>query len=82
MQGTNQFLTPPHCCHAKLTTAELYTRVSISLLTQVHAATHRAASLNARQAVARDTEAEMELLATLAAEAEEELLSNQWRKST
>jgi integrase/recombinase XerD len=55
--------------HAKLTTTELYTRVSINLLKQVYAATHPAASLKPRQPASRDTEAEAELLATLAAEA-------------
>jgi integrase/recombinase XerD len=59
--------------HAKISTTELYTRVSINLLKQVYAATHPAASLKPRQASARDAEAEAELLATLAAEAEEEL---------
>ena len=48
--------------HAKLTTTELYTRVSINLLKQVHTATHPAANLKARQ----------NLFATLAAEQEEE----------
>jgi len=55
--------------HAKLSTTELYTRVSINLLKQVYKATHPAASLKPRQVAARDAEAEVELLATLAAEA-------------
>jgi len=59
--------------HAKLSTTELYTRVSINLLKQVYAATHPAASLKPRQGSARDADAEAELLATLAAEAKEEL---------
>jgi integrase/recombinase XerD len=60
--------------HAKLTTTELYTRVSINLLKQVYAATHPGAHLNHPDApaVERDTEAEAELFATLAAEAEED----------
>jgi len=49
--------------HAKLTTTELYTRVSITLLKQVHTATHPAANLKARQ----------ELFAALAAEEEEDV---------
>jgi integrase/recombinase XerD len=49
--------------HAKLSTTELYTRVSINLLKQVYSATHPAAHLAARD----------ELLATLAAEAAEEI---------
>jgi len=52
--------------HAKLTTTELYTRVSINLLKQVYLATHPAAHLR------RDAKAEAELLADLAADAEEE----------
>ena len=58
--------------HAKLTTTELYTRVSINLLKQVYAATHPAAKLNGPdgQRTARDAEAVAELLADLAAEAE------------
>jgi integrase/recombinase XerD len=60
--------------HAKLTTTELYTRVSIKLLKQVYLATHPGA--NGRPAgvpvTERNAEAEAELLATLAAEAEEE----------
>ena len=60
--------------HAKLTTTELYTRVSINLLEQVYAATHPAAHLHRPDAPAkeRDTEAEAELFATLAAESEED----------
>ena len=49
--------------HAKISTTELYTRVSINLLRQVYAATHPAAHLG-RDAV--------ELFATLEAEAAEE----------
>ena len=60
--------------HAKLTTTELYTRVSINLLKQVYLATHPGA--NGRPSgvpvTERNAEAEAELLATLAAEAEEE----------
>ena len=60
--------------HAKLTTTELYTRVSINLLKQVYSATHPAAHLTGQTtpAKARDAEAEAELFATLAAEAAEE----------
>jgi integrase/recombinase XerD len=60
--------------HAKLSTTELYTRVSINLLKQVYAVTHPGAHLNRPDAPAaeRDREAEAELFATLAAEAEEE----------
>jgi integrase/recombinase XerD len=60
--------------HAKLSTTELYTRVSINLLKQVYAATHPAAHLNRPDAPARerDVEAEAELFAALAAEAAEE----------
>ena len=60
--------------HAKLTTTELYTRVSINLLRQVYAATHPAAHLHRPDgpAAARDAEAEAELFASLAAEADEE----------
>ncbi len=60
--------------HAKISTTELYTRVSINLLRQVYAATHPAARLNRPEAPATepDAEAEAELFATLAAEAEEE----------
>jgi len=60
--------------HAKIATTELYTRVSINLLKQVYLATHpgahgRPAGVPATE---RNAEAEAELLATLAAEAEEE----------
>ena len=60
--------------HARLSTTELYTRVSINLLKQVYAATHPAAHLHRPDAPAkeRNTEAEAELFATLAAEAAEE----------
>lgn len=60
--------------HAKLTTTELYTRVSINLLRQVYAATHPAAHLhrNETPAAARDAEAEAALFASMAAEADEE----------
>jgi integrase/recombinase XerD len=60
--------------HAKLTTTELYTQVSINLLRQVYSATHPAAHLKRPEtpAVARDAEAEAELLATLEAEALED----------
>jgi integrase/recombinase XerD len=60
--------------HAKLTTTELYTRVSINLLKQVYLATHPGAQGKPASvpATERNAEAEAELLATLAAEAEEE----------
>jgi integrase/recombinase XerD len=60
--------------HARLSTTELYTRVSINLLKQVYSATHPAAHLHRPDtpAPARDAEAEAELLATLAAESDEE----------
>jgi integrase/recombinase XerD len=60
--------------HAKISTTELYTRVSINLLKQVYAATHPGAHLNRPDAPAkeRDTEAEAELFTALAAEAAEE----------
>ena len=61
--------------HAKLTTTELYTRVSINLLRQVYSATHPAAHLkrpDAAVTTARDVEAEAALLETLAAEATQE----------
>ena len=58
--------------HSKLTTTEIYTRVSINLLRQVYAATHPAAFLNGPDVdvTARDVEAAAELLADLAAEAD------------
>ena len=60
--------------HAKLTTTELYTRVSINLLKQVYLATHPGAQGKPAgvPVTERNAEAEAELLATLAAEAEEE----------
>jgi integrase/recombinase XerD len=60
--------------HAKLTTTELYTRVSINLLKQVYSATHPAAHLPRPGApdAPRDTQAEAELFAALATEAEED----------
>jgi integrase/recombinase XerD len=61
--------------HAKISTTELYTRVSINLLKQVYLATHPAASLKpaaATPATARNPEAEAELFADLAAEDDEE----------
>jgi integrase/recombinase XerD len=61
--------------HAKLTTTELYTRVSINLLRQVYSATHPAAHRkrpDAAVATARDVEAEAELLDTLGAEQDED----------
>ena len=60
--------------HAKLTTTEIYTRVSINLLRQVYAATHPAAFLNRpeTETTARNAEAAAELLDALAAEAESE----------
>jgi integrase/recombinase XerD len=60
--------------HVKLTTTQLYTQVSINLLRQVYSATHPAAHLKRPEAPAstvRDTGAAAELLADLAAEAEE-----------
>jgi integrase/recombinase XerD len=57
--------------HAKLTTTELYTRVSINLLKQVYKATHPAAHLHRADAgTAGDADAAAELLADLAAEAD------------
>jgi integrase/recombinase XerD len=60
--------------HAKLTTTELYTRVSINLLKQVYLATHPAAQGKPASvpAAERNAEAEAELFATLAAEDDEE----------
>ena len=61
--------------HAKIATTELYTRVSINLLKQVYLATHPAASMKRSETpttIVRNAEAEAELLATLAAEAEED----------
>ena len=57
--------------HSKLTTTELYTRVSINLLKQVYAATHPGAGLKRPNAKAGSPEA-AELLDALAAEAAEE----------
>jgi integrase/recombinase XerD len=56
--------------HAKLTTTELYTRVSINLLKQVYAATHPGAGLNRPSAANPAVVAE--LMAVLEAEAEED----------
>jgi integrase/recombinase XerD len=57
--------------HAKLTTTELYTRVSINLLKQVYLATHPAANpIRARTSVKAENAAE--LFAALEAEASEE----------
>jgi integrase/recombinase XerD len=60
--------------HAKLTTTEVYTRVSINLLKQVYLATHPAAQGEPASvpAAERNAEAEAELFATLAAEDDEE----------
>jgi integrase/recombinase XerD len=61
--------------HAKLTTTELYTRVSINLLRQVYSATHPAAHLKRPETpatTARDAEAEAELFDALAAESAED----------
>jgi integrase/recombinase XerD len=61
--------------HAKLTTTELYTQVSINLLRQVYSATHPAAHLKRPEtpaATAQDAAAEAELFDTLATEAEED----------
>jgi integrase/recombinase XerD len=57
--------------HSKLTTTELYTRVSINLLKQVYAATHPGAGLKRPNAKTDSPEA-AELLDALAAEAAEE----------
>jgi len=65
--------------HAKLTTTELYTRVSINLLRQVYSATHPAAHLKRPETpatTARDAEAEAELFDTLATEADQEAGDN------
>jgi integrase/recombinase XerD len=58
--------------HSKLSTTEVYTRVSINLLKQVYSATHPAAHLHRPEAIERNPEAEADLLATLAAEGDEE----------
>jgi integrase/recombinase XerD len=58
--------------HAKLSTTELYTRVSINLLKQVYLATHPAASLKTSVATERNADAEAELFATLNAETAED----------
>ena len=57
---------------AKLPTTELYTRMSINLLRQVYSATHPAAHLKRPEMPAAPRGAEAELLADLAAEAEED----------
>lgn len=56
--------------HAKISTTELYMRVSINLLKQVYLAAHPAASLKpaGTPATERNPEAEAELFAALAAE--------------
>jgi integrase/recombinase XerD len=58
--------------HSKLSTTEVYTRVSINLLKQVYAATHPAAHLHRAEAIEHDPAVEAELLATLDAEGDEE----------
>jgi len=60
--------------HAKLSTTELYTRVSINLLKQVYFATHPGAHLKPPPGVTteRNAEAEAELFAALNAEAAED----------
>lgn len=59
--------------HAKLTTTELSTRVSIHLPKQVYTATHPGANPHARNVPrACDTAAEAELLGALATEEAEE----------
>jgi integrase/recombinase XerD len=60
--------------HVKLTTTELYTRVSINLLRQVYNATHPAAHIERPQepGVTRDPEEVATLLADLDAEADSE----------
>jgi integrase/recombinase XerD len=62
--------------HAKISTTEMYTRVSINLLRQVYAATHPGANLNRPHITAKaaDTAATAELFAALADEASEENL--------
>ena len=60
--------------HAKITTTEMYTRVSINLLKQVYATTHPSAKLKRAKAAESASQAEEHagLMETLAAEAEEE----------
>ena len=61
--------------HANLDTTQVYTRVSINLLKQVHAATHPAAHLAPRvidAAKVRSAEAEAELMSSLEKEADED----------
>ena len=55
--------------HSKLTTTELYTRVSINLLKQVYAATHPGAAVKRPQAKPVDGAAAAELMAALADDA-------------
>jgi len=57
--------------HAKISTTEMYTRVSINLLKQVYAATHPGAGLH-RASVSASPEAVAELQAALEEEAAEE----------
>lgn len=56
--------------HAKITTTEMYTHVSINLLKQVYASTHPGARLEKKSA--RQAEEHAELMARLAAERDEE----------
>ena len=58
--------------HSKLSSTQIYTQVSIRMLKHVHAATHPAAHLHRPEAIERNPEAEADLLATLAAEGDEE----------
>ena len=63
--------------HSKLSSTQMYTQVSVRLLKQIHTATHPAAQLHRTEAAAKeelfqDHAEKAELLAALAAEAEEE----------
>ena len=58
--------------HAKLSTTEIYTHVTINLLRQVHLATHPGVNLKRPAVKAEDAAAAAELITELAAEAEEE----------
>ena len=63
--------------HVKLTTTELYTRVSINLLRQVYSATHPAAHLKPTKTAEVDENAATELLDALTAESDEEAEDNE-----
>jgi integrase/recombinase XerD len=58
--------------HAKLSTTQIYTRVSIAKLKEIHTATHPGAKLARRGLPEDDESARAELLSSLAAEAAEE----------